>query len=89
MDKYYVGDDETILGHNRIQTLLDVSSEIAKAIKSIDYDKYDDKSTNALLSAAVGGANIDEEEDREIKRIWGSWEVIHPAAAGTDSQVIA
>jgi hypothetical protein len=86
MDKYYVGDDETILGHDRIQTLLQVSSEIAKAIKTIDYDKYEEGTSNKNESAKVNDSQ-DAQEERAIKRVWGSWEIINPAAGGTESQV--
>ena len=29
----------------------------------------------------------EEEEELQIKRVWGSWEIVHPASAGTSSQV--
>lgn len=99
MDKYYVDDNESTLGHNRLKILGKLANKMSKTVQMIDADSVE----NAINRKAT----FDEEEltfdrltsmsndpnkfmnhvmDTNIKRIWGSWEQVHPASAGKESQ---
>lgn len=101
MAKYFVDENESVLGHKRLKALQNVFQEIAASNKRVD-DLAKEELTTAIAVATVGltstGANTtttalttslpDEflEAKPTLHRIWGSWEQVHPASAGALSQ---
>lgn len=116
MEKYYVDDNESILGHSRLMALSKVTHEIFSGIERIDrlaeaedkvrqemllkatqsgnYDDLDNENIirhrSESISGSIASANKNDEDQEDdassIKRIWGSWESVHPASAGAQSQ---
>jgi hypothetical protein len=97
MQKYFVSDDESIMGHNRLQIIWNLTNEINSSNNKID--ELIDREIQATKDAAAAAgstkkakeAGIDNkppenDPNSDIKRIWGSSSVVHPACLGTNSQ---
>ena len=83
LDKFYVSEDESTLGKERLDSCLKLSKEILEVVKRIDYDNpiYQKKSPKKVEEIQV------EEDVRKISRVWGGWDTVHPASAGHESQI--
>jgi len=108
MDKYYVSDDESVLGHARLdmlqRALHKVTSFIVESDKEAALDAAARKAEREAARRMDGKSSAEIEADEAnqmavqqkkklaaagegaIKRIWGSWEQIHPASGGAQSQ---
>ena len=111
LDKYYVSENETILGSNRLKTMYAVSKRITNFLADSDKEAKLEKKQKRIERAVIRGDNQetmdpealkelhkDQEEMDEIKkrratedgsdinRIWGSWDQVHPASGGVESQ---
>lgn len=91
IDKYYVDDEESTIGQQRIIALHDLSSKIMKIMKLHDNSLKDQidftrQEVQTIQENIFSGLKKNENEDSLIKRIWGSWEEVHPACYGKESQ---
>lgn len=85
MDKYYVHEDESLYGHTRLQSMKEMSREIAKFVSR--QDELDPDRVEPVIRMQYSDDTVEEDdEDVSIKRVYGSWEVVHPASASTESQ---
>ena len=76
MEKYYVGDDESIQGHMRLAALHQLSSDLLVVL-----------SDETVESDSISITSEDHTKtNTTTKRIWGSWDCVHPASAGLRSQ---
>lgn len=121
LDKYFVSDEESTMGHARLVALMKVSTDINNVIQLADKRAEEDIKANKLdfdrVSAQMAvqlatsdipmtersqlsidsnsasaycnsqGITIDNPTERhDVKRIWGSWNQVHPASQGNESQ---
>lgn len=85
MEKYYVDDDESLLGQNRLKHIQAVSCGISRHIaKEVQF------AAEERVELMNRSASVMEEQalndELAANRIWGSFECVHPASAGTYSQ---
>ena len=85
MEKYYVDDDESLLGQHRLKQLQAVtqgiSSHLLKEEKHLAEDLAD--KMNRTGSMVAEQELLDE---LAANRIWGGFDIVHPASAGALSQ---
>ena len=97
LDKYYVDDNESILGYSRLQSLNEISKKLSQIVQ-----RYDNIATEELfhISQEFNGKNNstltqneiemekhnESEKEKNISRVWGSWNQVHPGSAGKESQ---
>eukprot|EP01041_Mallomonas_annulata_P002218 gene2218-4307_t len=90
MKKYYVSEDESILGHKRLHILQELSKDITRvmSISEGDADGINGAGVGAtsLNGDSISNASSLSVDSKYFKRVWGSWEQVHPASAGFNSQ---
>lgn len=82
MEKYYVSEDESYLGHQRLQMMKIITSEVRNILR-----KFEEQSLPAPTDVKEVFFDKDEPNTGVLRRLWGSWEQIHPASGGLTSQV--
>jgi multidrug efflux pump subunit AcrA (membrane-fusion protein) len=91
IDDYYVDDEESTIGQQRIVSLHELSCKIIRVMKlhdnnlreQIDFTRQEVKTIQDKLNK---GIQNNDNDDTLIKRIWGSWEEVSPASYGKESQ---
>ena len=83
IDKYYVHEDESVYGHTRLLSMKEMSKEISKFIASQDTLDRDHEGPKLEIQYSD---DVQDEDEPAIKRVYGSWEVVHPASASPESQ---
>lgn len=85
MEKYYVDDDESLLGQNRMKHVQAISSGIARHV--VKEEQLASENRAELLNRSVSMvAEQALNDELAANRKWGSFEVVHPASAGISSQ---
>merc|ERR1711871_867491 len=91
LDRFYVSDDESTLGKRRLDEAAAVSKEILKALKNIEWDNPNLQSEREKAEEEErkrkDAEQQEEDDQRRVVRVWGGWDTVHPASAGTESQV--
>merc|ERR1711871_37435 len=91
LDRFYVSDDESTLGKRRLDEAAAVSKEILKALKNIEWDNPNFQSEREKAEEEErkrkDAEQQEEDDQRRVVRVWGGWDTVHPASAGTESQV--
>jgi hypothetical protein len=121
MDKYYVDERESTLGHSTLKMVQRMATRVARVVLATDKEgeaelqavrlahemEPDDESTvKSGRSFASSRASMfrhpgtghkpapghsfdggDMAAGEEIARVWGSWNEVHPASAGKESQI--
>ena len=81
LEKYYVSEDECLLGHQRLEMMKAVTLEVRSILRRVDEEppslKTDAERPEGDALQSIEGT---------LRRLWGSWEQIHPAAGGLSSQ---
>ena len=72
MDKYYVPDEDTRVGRRLVNMILALEGVMATSLK-VDFEEEGNKSSTAAQA-------------QTSERIFGSWNVTHPAGASMQSQ---
>ena len=59
-----------------------------QALKKIDWDNpmYHTSEDQTVKPSEEEEQEFRDDSDRKVTRIWGSWDVVHPASAGHESQ---
>lgn len=82
LEKYFVSEDESLLGHQRLEMMRAVTSDVRNILQRVDAEP-----TSMTTDAAVEEAVTMQSTEGTLRRLWGSWEQIHPASGGLTSQV--
>ena len=99
LQKYYVSDDESILGLARLREVAEISRKVAKVVLESDTKAAEKLQELAEVKEKIGADDLPQAivrpstaekpevvEMKNVSRIWGSWNVVHPASAGVHSQ---
>ena len=98
LQKYYVSDDESIVGLSRLREVAEISRKVAKVVTEVDTKAAGKLQELSQIKAQIGTDDFQEvitqntaekpavSEMKNVTRIWGSWNVVHPASAGVQSQ---
>ena len=84
MEKYYIGSEESILGYFKLTIMSTCCNKIINLFKKLDVELLESK--QHVKETKFMRAAVDSSNNHKIERIWGGWDVIHPAAAGSLSQ---
>ena len=85
MNKYYVSEMETALGNQRLELMKKVLGEIGRALQN-NLDSTLPSPVNNSISAKETANAVDIIERKVGRRVYGSWEQVHPASMGVASQ---
>ena len=89
--KYFVRDDESQLGRQRLKELHEVTQAVADAADKVDKGFHHlhnhHHGHHVHRHAAYNEEKGEGAVERIVKRVWGGWDTVHPASAGTDSQI--
>ena len=99
MQKYFVSEDESTLGNARLRDVAEISRKVANVVVDADMKATEKLANLAVTRAnidssspeqAAAKATIEKQEilstNNNVTRIWGSWDTVHPASAGVNSQ---
>jgi len=85
LEKYYVSEEESSLGQLKLSALYDIAAEVSKIAKE-DHVNFDHTSERSMSSSSLTSNQSVTKSNMTTKRIWGSWDTVHPASAGLQSQ---
>ena len=82
LDKYFVSEEESLWGHQRLQMMKIVTSEIRSILQRVD-----EAPVLLATEARLVSEGTTQSTEGALRRLWGSWEQIHPASGGLPSQI--
>jgi hypothetical protein len=86
LELYYVDDNESVVGHQRLATMKAVLDEIVAISSQLEVSRV---AAIGIVRNVPFGADdtlLQARPDGVVRRLWGSWDQVHPASGGLDSQ---
>lgn len=91
LNDFYVDEEESILGHERLTLMSAIVRDISKVSQKLNNEAavVSEAGEDAAVCDDEALVKVEVDDTSAVRRLWGSWEQVHPASASPDAQTHA